>query len=195
MEEDQLRELVRGVAGGVGRAVLVEGEPGIGKTSLISAGLADAASLGCRVLLGAADEFGGRFPLRVLLDCFASHGVGDVASLTGGEWGNVVSGSYDPVLATMERLLEVVDRLCADSPVVLAVDDLQWADEPSLAVWGRLGRSAAQVPLLLVASCRPEPRPDLDGLCRTLRAQGAVMLRLGPLSRTDTIALVAELDR
>ena len=37
-EENQLRELVHGVAGGVDRAVLVEGEPGIGKTSLVTAG-------------------------------------------------------------------------------------------------------------------------------------------------------------
>ena len=86
-EESQLRELVRGVANGEGRSVLVEGEPGIGKSLLISTGLAGAAGLGCRVLQAAADEFGGQFPLRVLLDCFVSHGVGDVASLTGGERG------------------------------------------------------------------------------------------------------------
>ena len=78
-EQGQLRELVRSVANGEGRSVLVEGEPGIGKSLLISAGLAEGADLGCRVLRGAADEFGGRFPLRVLLDCFADHGVGDVA--------------------------------------------------------------------------------------------------------------------
>jgi predicted ATPase len=192
-EEDQLRELVRAVAGGVGRAVLVEGEPGIGKTALVSAALSQAAGLGCRVLRGAADEFGGRFPLRVLLDCFVTDGVGDLASLTGGEWGNVVSGSFDPVLAAMERLLEVVDKLCADSPVVLAVDDLQWADEPSLAVWGRLSKSVTQLPLLLVAACRPDPlRAELAELRRALRAQDAVMLRLGPLSRQQTVALVAE---
>ncbi|HEV2374598.1 MAG TPA: ATP-binding protein, partial [Streptosporangiaceae bacterium] len=136
LEEAHLRELVRKVAAGVGGSVLVEGEPGIGKSSLISAGLAEAAGLGCRVLRGVADEFGGRFPLRVLLDCFVTHGVGDVHGLTGGDAGNVVSGSYDPVLAAMEQLTEAVDKLCAESPVVLVVDDLQWADEPSLAVWG-----------------------------------------------------------
>jgi DNA-binding CsgD family transcriptional regulator len=193
-EEDQLRGLVRAVAAGVGRAVLVEGEPGIGKTALVTAGLAEAAGLGCRVLRGAADEFGGRFPLRVLLDCLVNHGVSDLASLTGGEWGNTLSGSYDPVLAVMERLLEVVEKLCAESPVVLAVDDLQWADEPSLAVWGQLSRLTAQVPLLLVAACRPQPRrAELAGLRRALVAQDAVLMRLGPLSRAGTVALVAEL--
>jgi DNA-binding CsgD family transcriptional regulator len=192
-EQSQLRELVRSVANGEGRSVLVEGEPGIGKSLLISAGLAEAADLGCLVLRGAADEFGGRFPLRVLLDCFVDHGVGDVATLTGGEWGNVVSGSYDPVLAAMERLLEVVDKLCADSPVVLAVDDLQWADEPSLAVWGRLTRLVGQLPLLLIGASRPgAARSDLDGLRRALQAQDGVIIRLGPLTGEQAVTLVAD---
>jgi tetratricopeptide (TPR) repeat protein len=191
-EEGQLRELVRGVANGVGRSVLVEGEPGIGKSLLISAGLAGADGLGCRVLRGAAGEFGGRFPLRVLLDCFADYGAGDLASLTGGEWGNVVSGSYDPVLAAMERLLEVVDKLCADSPLVLAVDDLQWADEPSLVVWTQLTRLVGQLPLLLIGASRPGPgRSDLDGLRRALQTQDGVIMRLGPLTREQAVTLVA----
>ncbi|HEV2372022.1 MAG TPA: AAA family ATPase [Streptosporangiaceae bacterium] len=194
VEEARLRALVRDVAAGQGRSVLVEGEPGIGKSALVSAGLSEAAGLRCRLLRGAADEFGGRFPLRVLLDCFARHGVSDLAAMTGGESSNVVSGSYDPVLAAMEQLLEVVDRLCAESPVVLAVDDLQWADEPSLTVWAQLSRSVSQLPLLLVAACRPEPlRMELAGLRRALHAQGAVMMRLGPLSRKDTVALLADL--
>jgi DNA-binding CsgD family transcriptional regulator len=194
VEESQLRDLVRGVAKGVGRSVLVEGEPGIGKSLLISTGLAEAAELGCRVLRAAADEFGGRFPLRVLLDCFADHGAGEVAGLTGGEWGNVISGAYDPVLAAMERLLEAVDKLCARSPVVLVIDDLQWADEPSLAVWGQLGRLVAQLPLLLMAACRPEPlRSELVGLRQTLESHDAVMVRLGPLTRDQTVALVGDL--
>lgn len=106
-EEAGLRGLVRDVAAGQGQSILVEGEPGIGKSSLLSAGLAEATTLGCRLLSGAADEFGGRFPLRVLLDCFANAG-------TRVDWENADSGSYDPVLATMERLLETVGRLCAD---------------------------------------------------------------------------------
>ncbi len=53
--------------------------------------------------------------------------------------GPVLAG--DPVLAGAERLLAVVDRLCAVSPVVVVAEDLQWADEASLTVWRRLGRA------------------------------------------------------
>jgi DNA-binding CsgD family transcriptional regulator len=193
-EETQIRGLVRSVAGGEGRSVLVEGEPGIGKSLLISVGLAEAERLGCQVLRGAADEFGGRFPLRVLLDCFVNHDVADAASLTGGEWGSVVSGSYDPVLAAMERLLEAVEKLCAQAPVVLAVDDLQWADEPSLVVWTQLSRLVGQLPLLLIAASRPgQVRPELAGLRRALQAQDGGIIRLGPLTREQTITLVGDL--
>jgi DNA-binding CsgD family transcriptional regulator len=56
-EQARLRELVGEVAAGRGRSVLVEGEPGIGKSALIAAGLEGAAGLGCLVLRGAADEY------------------------------------------------------------------------------------------------------------------------------------------
>src|ERR1700761_4277111 len=83
----RLRALAAAVAAGRGRSVLIEGEPGIGKSSLLAAGIEGAAGLGCRVLRGAADEFVGRFPLRVLLDCFAGYEGGEVAALARGEWG------------------------------------------------------------------------------------------------------------
>jgi DNA-binding CsgD family transcriptional regulator len=172
----------------------VEGEPGIGKSALVAAGLEGAAGLGCLVLRGAADEFVGRFPLRVLLDCFAGCGIGEVAALARGEWGGVASGSFDPVLAAMERLLDAVDKLCAGSPVVLAVDDLQWADEPSLSLWGQLSRLVSQLPLLLVGAYRPEPqRAELAGLRRVLESGDGVVIGLGPLDREQTVALAGDL--
>ncbi|HEV2372024.1 MAG TPA: LuxR C-terminal-related transcriptional regulator, partial [Streptosporangiaceae bacterium] len=60
--------------------------------------------------------------------------------------------------------------------------------------WGELSRSAAQLPLLLVAACRPEPiRPEVTRLRRALEAQGAVLVQLGPLSRAQSAELVGEL--
>ena len=63
-----LGTLLRDVAAGQGHAVWIEGEPGIGKSTLLATGLADAEQLGCRVFVLAADELAQRFPLRVVLD-------------------------------------------------------------------------------------------------------------------------------
>ena len=70
-ETIRLRRLTEELASGRGSAVWVTGEPGIGKSSLLRAGLADAGALGCRVLWAAADESLARFPLWALLDGYA----------------------------------------------------------------------------------------------------------------------------
>ena len=158
-----LGELVAGVSAGAGGVVLVEGEQGIGKTALLRAGLAGAEAARCRVLWGVADELRQRFPLQLMLDCLSSVPESELTQPAPGS--GVMSG--DPVLAGVERLLAVVDRLCARSPVVLVAEDLQWADEASVIVWSRLGRAAEQMPLLLAGSLRPGTvREDLKRLPR-----------------------------
>jgi DNA-binding CsgD family transcriptional regulator len=67
-EVRRLHGLVLDVTKGRGRCVWMEGEPGIGKSRLLAAGLADAQRLGCQVRWASADELGQRFPLRVMLD-------------------------------------------------------------------------------------------------------------------------------
>jgi predicted ATP-dependent serine protease len=65
----QVQQMVQAVAGGRGGMLLVEGEPGIGKTALLAGGLRGARALGCEVLSASADETGRRFALQVMLDC------------------------------------------------------------------------------------------------------------------------------
>jgi hypothetical protein len=45
-------------------------------------------------------------------------------------------------------------------PAIVVIDDLQWADQASVALWGRLARSAQQVPLLPGGTMRPVPPRD-----------------------------------
>lgn len=182
----RLHALVRQVREGRGAAVLVEGEAGIGKSLTVRVGLAGAEGLGCRVLRGAADEFAGPIPLRVFTDCFATAGFAE-----GGPARTLVA---DPVREATERVLRTVDTLCASAPLVLLVDDLQWADEQSLRVWDRLSRLVGQLPLLLVGVLRlTHLRPEVAELRRTLKARDAVVMRLGPLSRAEGAELVAAL--
>ena len=58
-----LSGLIRGVARGRGNSVLIEGEPGIGKSALVRAAVAEASEAGCQVFWGAGDELGQALPL------------------------------------------------------------------------------------------------------------------------------------
>jgi DNA-binding CsgD family transcriptional regulator len=100
----------------------------------------------------------------------------------------------DSALAAVERLLALVDDLCAASPVVLVVDNFQWADEASMIVWNRLAHSVDQLPLLLVAVCRRSPqRPAVAHLRRSVLSCGAVRLPIEPLPVGDVTTLVERL--
>lgn len=197
----RLRALVGEVAAGRGRSVWVRGEPGIGKTALLAAGLTRVEEAGCQLFVARADELASRiFPLQVLLDALrvgpraTDPGRAEIAQRLWGQGAAGVVSSGDSVAAAAELLLILVDRLCTAGPVVLAVDDLQWADETSLAVWGRLGRSVDQLPLLLVATARPVPqREGIDRLRRSLTGTDPVELQLGPLGQERVAAQVQRL--
>jgi DNA-binding CsgD family transcriptional regulator/tetratricopeptide (TPR) repeat protein len=195
-----LRGLVAGVAAGRGGVAWVEGEPGIGKSTLVQEGLAVAAGLGCAVFAAAADELRGRFPLGVMLDCLGVDGWssdgerGEIAGLLRGERTGGVMPAGDAVVAAAERVIGLVDRLCAVSPVVLVVDDLQWADEASVSVWHRLAGGTGQVPLLVVGVSRPVPRsPGLVVARRGVAERDGVVMSLQPLPLEEVTALVAGL--
>ena len=94
--------------------------------------------------------------------------------------------------ALAEQLLALIAEQCAVLPTILVIDDLQWADQASVALWGRLARSARQMPLLLVGMMRPVPQRD--DLLALRRAVGdAARLQLTGLTEAAVAELVAAL--
>src|SRR5437764_1040967 len=191
-----------------GGALLVTGSLGIGKTRLVEAVLAEAAELGFHTLRGAAHEEEGRAPYAPLveaLDPLAARRPELAGALT------------DSAQAALSRLLpsvrrpagaaeEAVDRhrvfsavaqllvqAAAERGVALLIDDLNAADEATVALVHHLARSAAGERLLVVAGMRDEPLPEAAALVRSsLVARGSgVELALGPLDR-GAIAAVAQ---
>ncbi|HEX3388281.1 MAG TPA: AAA family ATPase [Streptosporangiaceae bacterium] len=181
---------------GHGQAVLIEGEPGIGKSTLVRAACSAAADRGCQVFWGAGDELGQALPLLPILDGLrvrepsANPRQETIVALLRGE---VASGHGEDVPSALaEQLLALVTELCSTRPTVLVVDDLQWADQASVTLWERLARSASHLPLLLVGMMRPVPQRE-DLLALRHSADLAARVQLGGLPEESVTELVEAL--
>jgi len=162
---------IKAVTRGRGGSLLIEGEPGIGKSALVRAALEETAGTGYELFWGVGDEFGQKIPLLPFLDGLrvrepsANLRRNTIVRLLRGEASADRGTDVPAVLA--EQLLALVAEQCTSRPVILVVDDLQWADQASIALWARLARSAGQVPLLLIGMMRPVPqREELVALRR-----------------------------
>jgi DNA-binding CsgD family transcriptional regulator/tetratricopeptide (TPR) repeat protein len=191
-----LAMLAKEAAAGRGSAVLIEGEPGVGKSALVRAATAEAADLGCQVFWGAGDELGQALPLLPLLEGLqvreptANPRRNTIVQLLRGEVS--ADRGTDVSAALAEQLLALVAELCAAQPTVLVIDDLQWADQASVALWARLARSVRQAPLLLAGIMRPVPqREDLLALRRLVGDDAR--LQLAGLTEVAVAELVAGL--
>ena len=122
------------------RAVVLTGEPGIGKTSLWSAGIEAAAERGYRVLRTRPNEAETGFAFAGVTDLLEG-AVGDVLA----ELPPIQRRAIESALLLSEHELDVDERavaaaflgmlriLAAREPLLIAIDDLQWLDGPTLA--------------------------------------------------------------
>jgi chloramphenicol 3-O-phosphotransferase len=189
-ELEILTGLARDAGAGRGRLVLIEGEPGIGKTSLLRAFAEDAAGLFAMTVWGVAEEFDQRLPFATVGSCLELGASGDPQVM---EVLALIRGA-DAEYPVIESVLALVERWCEAGPVAVAVDDLHWADSASVLLLHRLGRVAGQLPLLLVGARRSGAGgPDIEALARTWLRHGAAQIALGPLPDSAVTRLVADL--
>jgi DNA-binding CsgD family transcriptional regulator len=185
-EIDALNSLLRDAARGEPGALLISGEAGVGKTALVrevtasANGDADLLWAPCLPLTSLAVPF---LPLMTALRGWAAGREVPVPVLGG-------SGEEGP--AGFDAW---IDDVCRQRPVVLVVDDLQWADQSSLDVLMYIlaGLSARRLAVLTTVRAGEEGGPLRRWLADVRRFPGVSELTLGRLDRVATGEQIAAL--
>ncbi len=203
-ETDALRRALADVVAGSSGCVLVEGPPGIGKSRLLAEATRLATDGGVRVLSARASQMEQSFGFGAVRQLFEPclRAVGrDTELLTGAAAGAapvfeetadaapVPHGSF----TVLHGLYWVTVNLASEGPLLICVDDVQWADSASLRYLAYLVRRLEGLPVLLVLARRTgEQQPD-DALLAEIALDPAVtVLRPAPLSADAAGRLVRE---
>jgi len=172
--ERELEEIdltLRDALAGDGRVLLVEGPPGIGKTALLDAARQSAHSDGLVTLAARGGELERHFPYGVVRQLFEpvlrqasaparrkllSGAARLAAPVVAGEGDPVGAGGADAdsAFGLMHGLYWLTVHLSQQAPTLLVVDDMQWADGPSLRFLLYLARRLEGAPASLLVSTR-----------------------------------------
>ena len=189
-------ELVRR---GSARCAVIEGEPGIGKSALLGGLIELATERGVAVLRGDAHPLEAARPFGPLIDALGlRRGVGDerragIARLLaeGGEAAAPLGPGQLQVLV-VEAIIDLLESISDRQPVLLAIDDVHWAEGATLLTLDWVMRRLSWAPVMLVMTVRPAPRSsELARLLDDAVRRDAAHVRLGPLVEDDLAALAA----
>ncbi|HEY3519248.1 MAG TPA: AAA family ATPase, partial [Gammaproteobacteria bacterium] len=144
------------------RAVLLLGEPGIGKSRLLDAASGLARDAGALVLEAASYEAESIRPFALFVDALRKLEPAAAASV----FDRGDSSNRDRLF---ERLAELVAERAGARPVVLKFDDLQWCDESSAAALHYVVRTSANLGVLVLLAARRDELRDNTPVLRTVR--------------------------
>jgi DNA-binding CsgD family transcriptional regulator len=193
------------VRAGSGHLLFLSGEAGVGKTRLLREIAHRAAATGFTIVRAAAfprdTEIAGGVLVDLARELRFSGDAGVVAAGRGiaerlGSGAEVVGDAHRRRRLLTAELTDLIAAACAGpDPVLLAVEDLHWADDLTLEVLDRLARDLERLPMLVVGTYRSDelyPRvPMRHWRARLLTQRLAEEARLPRLSPDDTAAMAA----
>ena len=215
LELDRLRRALDAVARGVGGLVVVLGEAGIGKSSLLEALETEAHRRGVRCHLGRSYPSEQGLAFAPWIDALRADAADDPALLArlGRGWVEELARLFPDLesgasartrdAAEPQRLFEAMARLvsclAADQPRLVMLEDVHWADEMSVRLLAYVARRIGGARALIVATAREEElatAPMLSGILAELSADPRVdRMPLAALSHEQTATLVHALAR
>ena len=193
-------------------AILLVGEPGIGKTRLLTEFGARADAEGHIVLTGSATELERDLPFSLFVDALDEYVRGvdpelisllddDVRTELAHVLPSLTTLAGDrPTALQHERyrshraVRALLEQLAFTQPLVLVLDDLHWADPASIELLGALLRRPPSAPVLLALASRPLQVPDRlsAALERAWRANQVTRIELGALSAEEARELLGD---
>ena len=187
---EQLKGISQGVQTGRGATVLIEGEAGIGKSRLVDefAQPLIAGSPPWIVLQGTCSPFDDLLSYGPFLEALQNATTGDLP---------VLPVELDPSLPDTRgrfswRVLQTIRSLTHSLPLLLIIEDLQWANSSTLNLFGFLSMRLQHLPVLLVGSVQHvDSIPALQRLVSLERRRGDLhLLALAPLTLEGVVTLL-----
>jgi DNA-binding CsgD family transcriptional regulator len=176
------------VRSGAGAVLLVEGEPGMGKTRLLAEAARVARRLAFRAGVGAAEPGAGVVELAPLMTALFD-GADPLLERSGLRELHALPEQRYWLLQDLQAMLE---RAALGGPMLISLDDLQWADSGTAAALRALPVRLAGTPIAWILAFRPgQGSAQLLGALEHLHQSGGERIVVGPLDDA-AVAQVAE---
>ena len=190
----ELDACVAAASGGTAQFAVLEGVAGIGKTRLLEETLGGIHGSTTVVLQASAEELESARPFGPLTRALASGTAVSPATvqLVAGASSGSLAPSDTSQFGVIDAVLDQLEIMAASTPVVLSIDDLQWADPATIQTLLALLQRLADLPIVVLLALRPLPRSrQLERLMEAVLAHPSRYLQLRALDDHEVAALLA----
>jgi predicted ATPase len=190
--DDQLKlitNLLERVRGGVGGVAIIEGAAGLGKTRLLMAAQSMAQSLSFRSGLGAAEPGHSAVEMAALIEALfgGDEPLIERTALRSRE------ASYEERFWLLQDVQSLLERAALRQPLLVCLDDLQWADVGCSFALRMLTQWLASLPIGWLIAARPsQGAPQIRRALAELTSSGAATIHLAPLDASAVAQLAAD---